>query len=154
MHIKRFIMLIAVTAAVTSVSSGNWPKAILAGDYPDPTILRDGKDFYMTHSPFYYQPGFLIWHSTDLMNWSPVCRALESWQGSAMAPDLVKYGDKYYIYFPAAGTNYVTVADDIRGRLTDFRQWARSVKSTTDGKSRRSGRPRANGLKCILNRQR
>ena len=45
MHIKRFIMLIAVTAAVTSVSSGNWPKAILAGDYPDPTILRDGKDF-------------------------------------------------------------------------------------------------------------
>ena len=119
MHIKRFIMLIAVTAAVTSVSSGNWPKAILAGDYPDPTILRDGKDFYMTHSPFYYQPGFLIWHSTDLMNWSPVCRALESWQGSAMAPDLVKYGDKYYIYFPAAGTNYVTVADDIRGPWSD-----------------------------------
>lgn len=119
MHIKRFIMLIAVTAAVTNVSSGNWPKAILPGDYPDPTILRDGKDFYMTHSPFYYQPGFLIWHSTDLMNWSPVCRALESWQGSAMAPDLVKYGDKYYIYFPAAGTNYVTMADDIRGPWSD-----------------------------------
>lgn len=29
-----------------------FPKAIFPGDYPDPSILRDGKDYYMTHSPF------------------------------------------------------------------------------------------------------
>lgn len=92
-----------------------YPQAILAGDYPDPTILRDGKDFYMTHSPFVYAPGFLIWHSTDLHHWEPVCRALESWEGSAMAPDLIKFEDKYYLYFPSNGTNYVSVATNIRG---------------------------------------
>lgn len=100
---------------VPRMQAQTYPQAILAGDYPDPTILRDGKDFYMTHSPFVYAPGFLIWHSTDLHHWEPVCRALESWEGSAMAPDLVKFEDKYYLYFPSNGTNYVSVATDIRG---------------------------------------
>lgn len=92
-----------------------YPKVIIPGDYADPTIMRDGKDYYMTHSPFYYAPGFLIWHSQDLVNWEPVCRALTNWKGSAMAPDLVKYKDRYYIYFPADETNWVTWADNIRG---------------------------------------
>lgn len=51
----------------------------------------------MTHSPFYYQPGFLIWHSKDLVNWTPVCRAGSGWDGSAWAPDLQKVGDTYKI---------------------------------------------------------
>ena len=42
-----------------------FPLAVIKGDYADPTILRDGDDYYMTHSPFFYKPGFLIWHSTD-----------------------------------------------------------------------------------------
>lgn len=69
----------------------------------------------MTHSPFYYAPGFLIWHSKDLVNWEPVCRAITEYKGSAMAPDLVKYKGKYYIYYPADKTNWVVWADDIRG---------------------------------------
>ena len=36
-----------------------------------------------------------------------------------MAPDLLKYKDKYYIYFPSNGTNYVTWAKDIRGPWSD-----------------------------------
>ncbi len=88
---------------------------ILAGDYPDPSILRDGDDYYMTHSPFYYAPGMLIWHSRNLVEWEPVCRALPVYEGSAMAPDLVKYDGRFYIYYPARGTNWVIWADDIRG---------------------------------------
>ena len=37
------------------------------------------------------------------------------YEGSAMAPDLLKYKDTYYIYYPAAGTNWVMWAKDIRG---------------------------------------
>lgn len=92
-----------------------YPKAILRGDYPDPTILRDGRDYYMTHSPFYYSPGFLIWHSQDFLHWTPVCRALTQWTGSAMAPDLVKHNGRYFIYYPASGTNWVIYADAITG---------------------------------------
>ena len=106
-------MMMAFSAL--SLNAQQWPKAIIAGDYPDPTIFREGRDFYMTHSPFVYAPGVLIWHSTDLINWTPVCRALESWKGSAMAPDLLKYKGTYYLYFPSNGTNYVSTAKDIKG---------------------------------------
>lgn len=96
-----------------------FPMAIVPGDYADPSILRDGDDYYMTHSPFIYKPGFLIWHSKDLSTWTPVTRALSDWNGSAMAPDLVKHNGKYYIYFPSGGTNYVTVADNMDGPWSD-----------------------------------
>lgn len=104
-----------------------YPKAIFPGDYPDPTILRDGKDYYMTHSPFYYAPGFLIWHSQDLANWKPVCRAVPEYEGSAMAPDLVKCNGKYYIYYPSDGVNWVVWADDIRG------PWSKPVRLDIKG---------------------
>lgn len=110
----NFLFLLFVLLS-WQVQSQEYPKCILPGDYPDPSILRDGKDYYMTHSPFYYAPGFLIWHSQDLEHWEPVCRAMTEWQGSAMAPDLVKYGERYYIYYPAAGTNWVIWADRIQG---------------------------------------
>ena len=42
---------------------------ILGGDYPDPTIVRDGNDYYMTHSAFNYLPGLTIFHSKDLVRW-------------------------------------------------------------------------------------
>lgn len=99
-----------------------YPRAILRGDYPDPSILRDGQDYYMTHSPFVYTPGFLIWHSRDLMNWEPVARAMTDVVGSAMAPDLVKHDGRFYIYFPAAGVNWVIWADNIRG------PWSKPIK--------------------------
>lgn len=109
--------IIILVTAFTAMTAGNsiFPAVIVPGDYADPSILRDGDDYYMTHSPFLYKPGFLIWHSRDLSTWTPVCRALPDWEGSAMAPELVKYADKYYIYYPSAGTVFVTVADNIRG---------------------------------------
>ncbi len=92
---------------------------LFAGDYPDPSILRDGNDFYIVHSSFEYYPGLTIWHSTDLTNWLPICHALHQYVGSVWAPDLVKYNNKYYIYFPAANTNYVVWADRIEGPWSD-----------------------------------
>ena len=108
--------------APASVQSDSYPRAILRGDYPDPSILRDGNDYYLTHSPFFYTPGFLIWHSRDLMNWRPVARAMTKVVGSAMAPDLVKHKGRFYIYFPAAEVNWVIWADNIRG------PWSEPIK--------------------------
>lgn len=110
-----FLALSVLICFNVCVQAQEYPKAILSGDYPDPTIVRDGEDYYMTHSPFYYMPGFLIWHSRDLINWEPVCRVIPEYTGSAMAPDLVKYKGKFYLYYPAAGTNWVVWADDIKG---------------------------------------
>ena len=83
---KRLIVCTIFVLSLLLANAQQYPKALLSGDYPDPTILRDGDDFYMTHSPFVYAPGFLIWHSTDLHDWQPLCRAIPEFTGSAMRP--------------------------------------------------------------------
>jgi len=98
---------------------GYYLNPIFPGDYPDPSILRDGDDYYIVHSSFEYYPGLLIWHSKDLINWTPVTHALHKYVGSVWAPSLVKYKDKYYIYFPAGKTNYVVTANSINGPWSD-----------------------------------
>lgn len=110
-------LFLCMGSALSQLKEG--PSALLRGDYPDPTILRDGADYYMTHSPFVYAPGFLIWHSRDLVHWEPVCRATTKVVGSAEAPDLSKYEGKYYIYFPAGDSNWVIWAKNIRGPWSD-----------------------------------
>ena len=99
--------------------TGFYMNPIFAGDYPDPSILRDGDNYYMVHSSFEYYPGLLIWHSKDLINWTPVVNALHKYIGDVWAPDLVKYKNKYFIYFPTNGTNYVVSADSINGKWSD-----------------------------------
>lgn len=112
---KKLLVALFFIATVTPAAA---QVVLLSGDFPDPSVLKDGDDYYMTHSPCHYRPGFLIWHSRDLINWTPVCRACSDWDGSAWAPDLQKVGDTYYIYFPANKTNWVITAKDIRGPWT------------------------------------
>ena len=95
-----------------------FPRCILAGDYADPSIMREGKDFYMTHSMFNYNPGFLIWHSQDLVNWEPVCRVATKQLSNAWAPELFKLNGKYYLYYPANKKVWMCTADNIAGPWT------------------------------------
>ncbi len=78
---------------------------LFAGDYADPSILRVGADFYITHTSYRYAPGLVIWHSRDLVNWTHISSALSHSEGRAevWAPDLVEHQGRYYIYFPMGG---------------------------------------------------
>jgi beta-xylosidase len=100
---------------VRAQSVGFYQNPVLGGDYPDPSVLRVGKDYYMTHSSFEYVPGLLIWHSTDLIHWERIAYALNTYVGPVWAPDLVKYGDTYYIYFPAGRKIWVVTAKSPEG---------------------------------------
>jgi xylan 1,4-beta-xylosidase len=92
---------------------------ILPGDYPDPSIVRVGEDYYITHSSFDFTPGLLIWHSRNLTEWEPVGHAIQKHMGSIMAPDFVYHNGLFYIYFPAAGTNWVVTAESAAGPWSD-----------------------------------
>lgn len=99
---------------------GTYINPIIAGDHPDPTILKDGSDYYLTYSSFYSYPGLVIWHSTDLVNWRPVGPALSKPLGTIWAVDLCKHNGKYFIYIPAAPDGnawsiYAIWADRIEG---------------------------------------
>lgn len=105
--------------APTSPGTDTYQNPIFAGDYADPSIMRDGDDYYIVHSSFNYYPGLLIWTSKDLVNWKPITHALHKNVGSVWAPDILKYNNKFYIYFPANNTNYVVWANNINGPWSD-----------------------------------
>lgn len=82
------------------LENGHFLNPIMAGDYPDPSILKDGEDYYMTHSSFDASPGLLIWRSRDLVNWTPVGPALARPLGTVFAVDIAKHDGRYFIYIP------------------------------------------------------
>lgn len=102
------------------LGDGRYLNPIVPGDHADPTVLKDGADYYMTFSSFLSVPGALLWHSRDLVNWAPIGHALQRPVGGAVwAMDLVKHGGRYFIYIPVMrpdGSAILVVhADDIRG---------------------------------------
>ena len=57
---------------INEIGTDYFVNPIFAGDYPDPSIIRDGDNFYIVYLSFEYYPGLLIWQSKDLINWTPV----------------------------------------------------------------------------------
>lgn len=106
------------------LGNGCYLNPILSGDHPDPTILKEGRDYYMTFSSFDAIPGLVIWHSQDLINWQPLGPAITTPVDAIWAPELSKYQGRYYLYFITNKTDlvsgaktkkfYVTTTDDIR----------------------------------------
>lgn len=75
----------------TAPPAGTFLNPVLAGDWPDASIVRVGGDYYMTHTSGVYAPGLLIWHSKDLVHWEPVTHALKRFDGDVWSPDLVHH---------------------------------------------------------------
>ncbi len=105
------------------LGDGTFLNPLISGDHPDPSILRDGADYYLTFSSFDAYPGLPVWRSQDLVNWQPVGPTLRKPVGSVWAPELVKHGGRYYNYFhartPQYRSLYVITADKIEGPWSD-----------------------------------
>ena len=59
------------------VSSGKYLNPILAGFYPDPSIVRVNEDYYLVNSSFAWYPGVPIFHSRDLVSWTQIGHVLD-----------------------------------------------------------------------------
>jgi beta-xylosidase len=105
------------------LGNGMFLNPVFAGDHPDPALLRDGDDYYLTFSSFDSYPGIIIWHSRDLVNWLPVHAALRQPIGSVWAPCLAKHQGRFYCYIPARTpakrSIYVIQADKMTGPWSD-----------------------------------
>lgn len=115
------------------LGDGRFLNPVLAGDRPDPSVLKDGADYYAAFSTFLFYPGMVIWHSRDLINWTPIGPALRKPISSVWAPDLAKHQGRYFIYIPVlalpggpvpvpAGApfkNYVIHASSMHGPWSD-----------------------------------
>ena len=87
------------------LGNGTYLNPVLAGDRPDPNVLKDGDDYYAAFSSFLYYPGVPIWHSRDLVNWTPVTAALKTPIGNVWALDITKHNGRYFIYIPVLDDN-------------------------------------------------
>ena len=65
---KLFLFIVCFILFGVGIKAQRFPQAVLPGDYPDPSILRDGKDYYMTHSPFImHLASYLAFHGFDAL---------------------------------------------------------------------------------------
>ena len=105
----------------------NAPLPVLRGFHPDPSICRVGEDFYLVTSTFEFFPGVPVYHSKNLVNWTPVAHCLATKElldldGCApsqgiYAPTLRYHKGRFYMTTTdVSGVgNFIVYTDDIRG---------------------------------------
>lgn len=80
---------------------------IIPGFYPDPSICKKGKNYYLVTSSFEYFPGVPIFSSTDLINWEQIGHCLTrksqlnldecECSGGIFAPTIRYHEGKFYM---------------------------------------------------------
>lgn len=116
--------------SLPDLGDGRYHNPVLAADYSDPDVIRDGDDFYLTASSFNCVPGLPIVHSRDLVNWRIVNHALPRLPHSrydqvqhgcgVWAPAIRRHAGTFWIFFatPDEGIYFVT-ADHPTGRWSE-----------------------------------
>ena len=116
---------------------------ILKGFNPDPSILREGNDYYIATSTFEWFPGVQIHHSRDLKNWRLLSRPLNRASQLNMlgdpdscgiwAPCLSHDGEQFYlIYTDVKRYGRTSVGGASGASLRDFHNYLVTAK-TIDG---------------------
>jgi len=108
-------------------AAGQYSNPILQGFYPDPSIVRVGRDYYLVNSTFIWFPGIPVFHSRDLVNWTQIGNAIDrssqlnfaklnTWQG-VYAPDITFHAGTFYIINTCVpcGGNFVITAKNPAG---------------------------------------
>ena len=118
----------AARAADGPPPPGMYHNPVIPGSYPDPSIVRVGRDYYLATSSFTAWPAIPIFHSRDLVRWTQIGHAVTrpeqmvlknldaSWQG-LYAPDLKYHRGRFYLLSTcyACGGNFVMTATSAAG---------------------------------------
>src|SRR5215203_1061890 len=64
------LFLLASLINISAQTGAVYTNPVLAGDYPDPSVIRVGKDYYATATSSEWSPEFPVLHSRDLVNWN------------------------------------------------------------------------------------
>lgn len=92
-------------ALVGAVLSLPVPVPVLAGDWPDPSFIRDGERYAAVSTSGGWAPSFRILQSNDLSAWrvtGSVFRRPPRWaKGTLWAPELTRLNGRYAIFYSA-----------------------------------------------------
>ena len=122
------VLLFAAALDATAQRGATYTNPVQAGDFPDPSVIRVGRDFYATATSSEWGPEFPIMHSRDLVNWeivSVVFPKRPEWSvGNYWAPEIWQDSGRFYVFYVARrkGANLciaVATADKPTGPYTD-----------------------------------
>jgi xylan 1,4-beta-xylosidase len=122
------IFLLVATLTVGAQKRAAYTNPVKAGDYPDPSVIRVGKDYYATATSSEYGPEYPILHSRDLVNWKVVGVVFPKrpeWSvGNYWAPEIWQENGRIYIFYTARRKGgplciAVATADKPTGPYTD-----------------------------------
>lgn len=86
-------------------SVATYRNPVIAGDFPDPTVIRVGDTYYAATSSSEWALPYRLFQSKDLINWDyigPVFKEVpEGLMGSFWAPELYYHNETFYVYYTA-----------------------------------------------------
>ncbi|HWR14646.1 MAG TPA: family 43 glycosylhydrolase [Terriglobales bacterium] len=112
--LSTWTLVVFLFMAVFSIAQATAPgpvysNPVLGGDYPDPSIIRVGDDYWATATSSEWAPHFPLLHSRDLVNWEvvgAVFHAKPEWaQTNFWAPEISEYKGRYYVMYTARRKN-------------------------------------------------
>ncbi len=97
------LVLSTTAAAPDDVTYGN---PVLAGDFPGPSVIRVGDEYWATATSSEWAPHFPLLRSPDLVNWQLAGHVFPSgpprWSSANyQAPEIAESGGRYFIYYTA-----------------------------------------------------
>jgi xylan 1,4-beta-xylosidase len=121
----KFLISMMVCVAAWIVTSPAADRAysnpVIPGDFPDPSVIRVGADYWATATTSEWAPLFPILHSTDLVNWKLITSVFQQrpdWAvGNFWAPEISSWRGRYFVYYvgrKAAGPLSIAVASSER----------------------------------------
>src|SRR4051794_26008817 len=123
---------LCVLASAGSMSAqprrATYTNPVAPGDFPDPSVIRVGRDYWASATTSEWAPEFPILHSRDLVNWEVVGAVFQrrpDWAvGSFWAPEISQDRGRFYVYYVArkkGGSLCAAVATSARpqGPYTD-----------------------------------
>lgn len=133
------LVILIISNRIVFAQSTKLVNPILAGFYPDPSVVKVGSDYYLINSTFSYFPGLPVFHSKDLKNWKQIGNIISrpsqmNFIGHRMtrglfAPAIDYHDSTYYVTCTLIdrGGNFVVTAKDPAGPWSDP-TWLPEVK--------------------------
>ncbi len=99
------VLLFISTSLFAQHVEQTYNNPVISGDFPDPTVIRVGNDYYAAGTTSDFAPNYPLYHSTDLVNWKRIGAVFSeapSWiKGDCWAPELYYNNGTYYVYYTA-----------------------------------------------------
>src|ERR1044072_4810479 len=109
---KTCLLLLAAIPAFLSSPTGHaasYANPVLAGDHPDPSVIRVGNEYWATATTSQWAPIFPLLRSRDLVNWTLEGAEIEAppaWSsGSYWQPEINEPRGRFFVYYTARRTN-------------------------------------------------